>query len=1771
MNDEHLQWWNSLRHGGMLLDAQRLSDLLPSLPEPLAEYQQDRLRRELTAFRDAPDDKRGEFIKFVLEKTCGLLPSHGNWYRGPNVDAKWTKRGLTGEAIRPSHLWLGRNSAILPVFIDDQKRLGVGRGKRICSQGLQWLRQSNCSLAIVTNGHQWRLVFAGLDYDAFCEWDIDQWLAEGSTTEEFAGFRALLRPDLWIPPQPKAPCPLAAAVNESRKGQADLSQVLGERVRQATEHLIQAHTAALNQQNGDLQPKDIYHAAVRMIMRLVVVLFAESREGLLPRDNPVYYSAYSLHGLRELLQNTSPYRLVGGFSAYPRILSLLQLISRGSSHEAMPVPAYGGEIFAPGDAQSPDGVRRALHLFETACFEADLMCDRDVWQILDLLTRTQIRIRQGRASTTVTAPVDFSSLDSEYIGILYEGLLDFELRCAAADEPIVFVAVGNQPALPLTTLEGMSDTALKDLLEKVKKEAKKKKPDSGGGDDASADDGDGSDDNPDEEDEESPLEDEAEQEVVEDKPDDRSADDRRFTLQARAETWARRACEVGGLVSKPRGRMTPEKRMQYERTLNSKARQLVVKVVLPGEWYLVRWGGTRKGSGTFYTRPQLAIPTAHRTLRPLAYDPPSGADGQPNLDAPAEEWVPKRPEEILNLKVCDLACGSGSFCLAALRFLTNALYESLIKHGRVRDHAGRACLDLIRGENNEPKLADESLRCQPDDDEFEVQTKALLRRYIVERCIYGVDLDPLAVELCRLSLWIETLDRNLPLTFLKHKIKHGNSLVGTWLDQFLHYPAMAWEREGGDKNHANGVHFQKEAWTRAIKAFRGDIKTELIDFIDGGHLFYPVDLTTVRTGHDNAEAALREIHELGIAQVDQRAEKYEALQQNPEFRRLKDAMNLWCALWFWPAEQLDKAPLPSIFAEGRICADAWAIVRNVAAERRFFHWELEFPDVFNASCGGFHAILGNPPWDTLQPVSKEFFSARDPLYRSYGKQEAITKQTLFFEQDKAVEREWLQYNSFFKAMGNWQKHVGFAFGDRVTWTVDEKTGEKAPKQDFNLGDRGRSSFDSSQRRHQRWKQKREETSGYSANAQHSFRYQGEGKAYTYKMFVEVSHALLANDGRLGLIVPSGLYSDYGTGPLRRLFVDECRWEWLFGFENRLGIFDIHRSFKFNPVIVRKGGQTQAIRTAFMRRDMADWERAEHFVTAYTRQQVVQFSPKSRAILEIQSQRDLEVLTKIYSNSVLLGDQSEKGWGIRYAQGDFNMTSDSALFPPRPKWEEWGYRPDEYSRWIKGPWKPIEHLYAELGVKPLSEGERRCAQPPYDRLPIPRADIPAGIILSREATHYIREGEIPEVTFTDASGRPLKIKVENEDDEKKEVEVAGPAVAVPLYQGIMINQLEMNVRSHVSGTGYRATWDYVSRDARSYVDPQYLLGRSVYTSDGEGLRVAYRRIARTTDTRTWIGCPFPRFPCGDSIFLLCPARQWTSVLLAAFLSSFWYDWCVKQRLGGTNLSWFVVSETAAPSHYFGNDRHVELLTLGALGPVRQVTPSWIRMRARLQDAGNTVWHKSVSATDHEWTRQYVALNAITAVVAGISLEQARVVLRQCDLPLGGCSDNSEGLDSKGFWRIDKDREPHHRLTVLTLVAYCDLQQIIGKCGSDIARGIEAFCSQNNGEGWMLPETLRLADYGLGHDDRARQHQPVRERFGPRFYDWQLAQTPQESWKECHLHARNLLGAGGYKRLLAEIEGRTDSPDEIQEPPKAPEGMLFDTADLPLFNRPDKGDS
>ena len=228
--------------------------------------------------------------------------------------------------------------------------------------------------------------------------------------------------------------------------------------------------------------------------------------------------------------------------------------------------------------------------------------------------------------------------------------------------------------------------------------------------------------------------------------------------------------------------------------------------------------------------------------------------------------------------------------------------------------------------------------------------------------------------------------------------------------------------------------------------------------------------------------------------------------------------------------------------------------------------------------------------------------------------------------------------------------------------------------------------------------------------------------------------------------------------------------------------------------------------------------------------------------------------------MLLGDDGPKGWGIRYAT-EFHMTNDSRLFPPRPQWEAKGYRPDEYSRWLLGDWRPIGELWAELGIDPSrpepvgvaleewlfdtsAEPERRieearvahghllkpgdvartqwrvrCAQPPYDRLPVARADIPAGVVLSREGDAWIREDRVWNV-------------------------------ALPLYQGIMIQPFMPSARGWLSGTGLRAKWNHIDTSNLAW-NPQYLVGladvdeRKQQRRMSLTLKVGFRDVSRDT--------------------------------------------------------------------------------------------------------------------------------------------------------------------------------------------------------------------------------------------------------------------------------------------------------------------------------------
>ena len=375
--------------------------------------------------------------------------------------------------------------------------------------------------------------------------------------------------------------------------------------------------------------------------------------------------------------------------------------------------------------------------------------------------------------------------------------------------------------------------------------------------------------------------------------------------------WAREAVVLAGLVGKQGKRETDS---EYQKRIEAEADKLINRVVAPGEFYLVRAGNTRKGTGTFYTRPQLAVPTVHRTLEPLCYRQSRRRHAH-SQDARRHSG----PEGLRSgLRQCVVP--GGGLALPDRSPLQVALPPS--KAGR--SEPSQADHVALWSPRKMATTATNSFRSRPNDPErgemFADRVKALLRRHVVERCIYGVDINPLAVELARVSLWVETLDPELPFSFLDHKIKVGNSLVGCWLDRVEDYPLKAWEREGGDgKDGPRTQRIEEFLKGRKIGKTRsgdGRIKKEMREVIES-RFSKQIELFPERARSRQirslaeARSEYERLHNLPIADPDERERYYrEHVQASPALRRLKQAMDEWCAVWFWPADEESLAVCP---------------------------------------------------------------------------------------------------------------------------------------------------------------------------------------------------------------------------------------------------------------------------------------------------------------------------------------------------------------------------------------------------------------------------------------------------------------------------------------------------------------------------------------------------------------------------------------------------------------------------------------------------------------------------------------------------------------------------------------------------------------------------------------------------------------------------------------------------------------------------------------------
>jgi len=189
------------------------------------------------------------------------------------------------------------------------------------------------------------------------------------------------------------------------------------------------------------------------------------------------------------------------------------------------------------------------------------------------------------------------------------------------------------------------------------------------------------------------------------------------------------------------------------------------------------------------------------------------------------------------------------------------------------------------------------------------------------------------------------------------------------------------------------------------------------------------------------------------------------------------------------------------------------------------------------------------------------------------------------------------------------------------------------------------------------------------------------------------------------------------------------------------------------------------------------------------------------------------------------------------------------------------------------------------------------------------------------------------------------------------------------------------------------------------------------------------------------------------------------------------------------------------------------------------------------------------TDFERLRLRSILDAVVAELYGLDYEDFAWILKECAYPVDEIRARSRVFDPKGFWRVDKDKLPELRHTVLALRAFKDLKSM----------GLEAFLSQNDGEGWMIPESITYSvrdDGTIEFDGPMGITATVRDHLGPRFLPWQLEGEPEETWGECERHTRNILGDDGFRELMREIEVGEKAIPEEERPQSLPGQSTLD---------------
>jgi len=601
-------------------------------------------------------------------------------------------------------------------------------------------------------------------------------------------------------------------------------------------------------------------------------------------------------------------------------------------------------------------------------------------------------------------------------------------------------------------------------------------------------------------------------------------------------------------------------------------------------------GSERKSTGSYYTPDELVQELLDSALEPVLNRRLRGLSGE------AAERA------LLSIRVCDPATGSGHFLIAAAHRMARRLAS------------------IRTGEESPPP---EEVR------------RAL--RDVIRHCIFGVDVNPMAVELCRVALWMETMEPGKPLAFLEHHIQCGNALLGAT-------PAAL--ARGIPDDALKPLSDDDKSWLREYQKRNREAakKAQLSLFDYRGEPWKMIGMLGTVLLH------LDKKPEETLEDIEEKRRRYEEIvRQSTGERMLAD---LWCAAFFL-RKHPDEISYPitnEVFLQAR--ANPHTIpywmregVQELTARLRFFHWHLAFPQVFHPMApekireddpfgweGGFDVMLGNPPWEKIKLQEKEFFASRDPEVANASN--AAARKRLIEGLRRTNPHLYQEYRQ--------------ALRDA-------------------------------------------EATSLFLRASGQYPLTARGDINTYSVFAERMRLLLTSGGRTGVIVPTGIATDATNQYFFADLVKRGELVSLFDFENREGIFPhVHRSYKFSLLTLERAYEPRrAMRFAFFCHRIADL-RDERRVFTLTPEDIARVNPNTRTLPIFRTRQDAELTKAIYRRVPVLVNETtgENPWGVRFL-AMFHMSNDSHLFRTREELEAEGFRPVG-NRFVKGDevWMPL---------------------------------------------------------------------------------------------------------------------------------------------------------------------------------------------------------------------------------------------------------------------------------------------------------------------------------------------------------------------------------------------------------------------------------------------------------------------------------------------------